>query len=228
MTDKGLDQKSLDATAVERILAAVGEKFVPAYLDKLTLAKDIATCFTVYCSAVQRRSDKPTKDRIRRLNSIQKAAKRFERQLAPDDIWGWKDRYSECEYLDDNVKNLIRKLDLEIADLQFELEWGPDWHEAICLNVSPKTLTDRWQARSPFEWIAGHYLPEAFSAHFGKKATFHRRKGVPESPAVRFIERALIELGITRKSGRPYSRESIARALTSVRGGRARRRRSTK
>jgi hypothetical protein len=90
MTDKGLDQKSLDATAVERILAAVGEKFVPAYLDKLTLAKDIATCFTVYCSAVQRRSDKPTKDRIRRLNSIQKAAKRFERQLAPDDIWGWK------------------------------------------------------------------------------------------------------------------------------------------
>jgi hypothetical protein len=39
MTNKGMDQKSLDPTAVERILAAVGEKLVPADLDKLKLAK---------------------------------------------------------------------------------------------------------------------------------------------------------------------------------------------
>jgi hypothetical protein len=175
----------------------------------------------VYSSAVLRRSDKPTKDRIHRLNSIQKAAKRFERQLAPDDIWDWKDRYSECEYLNDHVKNLIRLLDLEIADRQFELEWGPDWHEAIRLNVSAKTLKNRWRAMSPFEWIAGHYLPEVFRTHFLRKPTFHRRK-VPDGPAIRFIERALIEFGITN-SGRPYSRESIAKALSDVRTGRVRR-----
>ena len=221
MTDKGLDQEPLDSTAVERILAAVGEKFVPADLDKLKLSKDLEACFTVYCSAVQRRSDKPTKDRIRRLNSIQKAAKRFERQLAPDDIWDWKDRYSECEYLHDNVENLIRLLDLEIADQQFELEWGPDWREAIHLNLPPKTPTDRWRARSPFEWIAGHFLPEVFRTHFGRKPTFHRQK-VPDSPAIRFIEWSIIELGITN-SGRPYSRESIAKALTDARTGRVRR-----
>jgi hypothetical protein len=222
-----VNQKSLDPTAVERIVAAVGEKFVPADLDKLKLAEDLATCFTVYCSAVQRRSDKPIKDRIRRLNSIQKAAKRFERQLAPDDIWDWKDRYSECEYIDDHVKNLIHRLDLEIADLQFELEWGPDWHEAIRLNVSAKTLKDRWRAHSPSEWIAGHYLPEVFRTHFGTTVTFHRRKGVPDSPAIRFIGQALIELQIT-KSGRLYSRESIAKAISDVRTLRTRRRRSTK
>ena len=56
MTDKGLDQKSLDATAVERILAAVGEKFVPAYLDKLTLAKDIATA--LQCIALRSSADR--------------------------------------------------------------------------------------------------------------------------------------------------------------------------
>jgi hypothetical protein len=106
--------KSLDASAVERILAAVGERFVPADLDKLKLAEDLATCFTVYCSAVQRRSDKPIKDRIRRLNSIQKAAKRFEGQLMPDDIWDWSDRYSECELLQSGGRISDQGLDSEI------------------------------------------------------------------------------------------------------------------
>src|SRR5262249_39114521 len=149
--------------------------------------KDLASCFTVYSSAVQRRSDKPTKDRIHRLKSIQEAAKRLEKQLVPDDVWDWTDRYSECEYLQAEVQYLIRGLDSEIEDLTFELEWGPDWREAIRLNVSPRTLADGWKARSPFEWVAGHYLPEVFRTHFGTKATFHRGKGVPDSPAIRFI-----------------------------------------
>jgi hypothetical protein len=117
MSDKDLDPISIDATAVERILAAVGEKFIPPNLDKRKLARDIARCFTVYSSAVQRRSDKPTKDRIHRLKSIQKAAKLLEGQLMPDDIWDWSDRYSECEYLQDRVKDLIKMLDSEIEDL---------------------------------------------------------------------------------------------------------------
>src|SRR5262245_45779127 len=98
MTDKASDQNCLDAAAVERILAAVGAKFIPADFDKLKLGKDVASCFTVYSSAVQRRSDKPTKDRIHRLKSIQEAAKRLEEKLMPDDIWDWSDRYWECEY----------------------------------------------------------------------------------------------------------------------------------
>jgi len=218
MTGNALDQNCLDAAAVERILAAVGAKFVPADLDKQKLGKDLASCFTVYSSAVQRRSDKPTKDRIDQLQSIQKAANRLEEQLMPDDVWDWSDRYSECEYLQSEVQHLIKRLDSEIEDLTFELEWGPDWREAIRLNVSPRTLADRWKARSPFEWIAGHYLPEVFRTHFGTRATFHRRKGVPEGPAIRFIEQALTELRIT-KSGRPYSREYIAKTIGNVRAG---------
>ena len=215
---------SLDASAVERILAAVGEKFIPLDLDKQKLVTDLASCLATYSSAAQRRSDKQTKDRVRRLKSIQNAAKRLERQLVPDDIWDWSDRYSECEYLQNEVKYLINRLDLEINDLTFELEWGPDWHEAIRRNLAPRALADRWKARSPFEWVAGHFLPELFRTHFGKKPTVNRRKGVPDSPAIRFIERALIELEITNR-GRPYSRESIAKALTDVRTGRARNKR---
>jgi hypothetical protein len=212
----GMVENSVDAAAIERILAAVGAKFILANLDKLKLGKDLASCFTVYSSAVQRSSDKPTKDRIHRLKSIQEAAKRLEEQLVPDDVWDWSDRYRECEYLQSEVQHLIKELDSEIEDLTFELEWGPDWREAIRLGVSPRTLADRWKARSPFEWVAGHCLPEVFRTHFGTTATFHRRKGVPDSPAIRFIEQALTELGIT-KSGRPYSREYIAKAIGNVR-----------
>jgi hypothetical protein len=228
MTGKGLDQNSPDATAVERILAAVGEKFIPPDLDKLKLAEDLATCFTGYSSAVQRRSDKPTKDRIHRLKSIQKAAKRFEGQLMPDDVWDWSDSYSECELLQSEVEYLIKRLDSEIEDLTWELEWGPwqDFREAIRRNLSARALANRWKVRSPFEWVAGHFLPELFRTHFGKKPTFSRWKGVPDSPAIRFIERALIELEITNR-GRPHSRESIAKALTDVRTGRARNKRGS-
>jgi hypothetical protein len=183
----------------------------------------------VYSSAVQHSSDKPTKDRIHRLKSIQKAAKRFEGQLMPDDVWDWSNGYSECELLQSEVEFLIKRLDSEIEDLTWELEWGPwsDVREAIRQNLSPRALANRWKVRSPFEWVAGHYLPEVFMAHFGTAATFHRRKGVPNSPAIRFIGQALIELQIT-KSGRPYSRGSIAKAISDVRNLRTRRRRSTK
>jgi hypothetical protein len=121
------------------------------------------------------------------------------------------------------IGDLIDRIDREIGDLNFKLEWGPDWDEGIRRNVHPRDLADRWKARSPFEWLAGHYLPELFRVQFGIKPTFHRRAGdgIPDSPAIRFIEQALVELKIT-KSGRPYSRESIAKALTDVRTGRAR------
>src|SRR5262245_17264540 len=150
---------SLDASAVERILAAVGERSIPSNLDKQKLRTDLVSCLETYFSACQRKSDKPTKDRIHRLKSIQKAAKRLEGQLVPDDLWDWKDRYSECEYLQREVKDLIHRLDLEVADLTFELQFGPDWREEIRQNLSPKALADRWKARSPFEWVAGDHLP---------------------------------------------------------------------
>lgn len=192
------------------------------------LVTDLASCLATYSSAVQLRSDKQTKDRVRRLKSIQNAAKRLERQLVPDDIWDWSDRYSECERLQEEVKYLIERVDSEIEDLAFELEWGPNFLEAIRLRQSPRALADRWKARSAFEWMAGHYLPELFRTHFGRKPTFHRRNNVPDGPAIRFIERALVELGITNRK-RAYSRESIAKALTDARTGRARnKRRSTK
>jgi hypothetical protein len=221
MRKKGVDPNSIDVSVVERILAVVGEKFIPSDLDKQKLAIGLASCLTTYSSAVRRRSDKPTKDRIRRLNSIRKAAKRLELQLQPDDVWDWSDRYWECDYLQENVKDLIKRIDSDLGDLAFELEWGPDFDEAMRLRLDPRDFAGRWRAHSPFEWVAGHYLPNLFRTHFGIKPAFHRRNDVPDSPAIRFIEKALTELGITN-ARRPYSRESIAKALTDLRTGRAR------
>jgi hypothetical protein len=210
---------SLDA--VERILAAVGEEFIPPHLDQQKLALGLGGCKVTYSSAVRRRSDKQTKNRIRRLDSIRKAATRLVDQLLPDAVWRLSDR-SEWDLLLSEVKTLIKSLNSEIEDLTFELEWGPDWREEIRQHLPPRALADRWKARSPFEWVAGHYLPELFETHFGIKPTFHRRDKVPNSPVICFIEQALIELGIT-DSGRAYARESIAKALSDARSGRIRR-----
>jgi hypothetical protein len=116
----------LDAGAVARILAAVGEKYVPPDLDKHALVMGLASCLATYSAAVERRSDKPTKDRIRRLKDIQSAAKRLERQLVPDDVWDWSEAYWECEYLHPEVGYLIQRLGREIKDLGFKLKWGLD------------------------------------------------------------------------------------------------------
>ena len=212
--------------AVDRILAVIGDKLVPADLDKETFVTGLAECLATYYAAIERSSNKATKSRIRRLGSIRAAATRLKRQLLPDDIWDWSEEYWECEYLHTNIDDLISRLDYEIQDLDFILKWGPDWDEAIRLGVDARTLADRWKARSPFEWLAGHYLPKLFTEHFGIKPTFHRRgtDNLPDSPLIRFVEHVLLEFGIT-KSGRPYSRETIAKAVTDVRSGRARKRR---
>jgi hypothetical protein len=160
--------------SVDRILAVVGDRR-PADLDKEKLIAGLAGCLATYYAAVDRRSDKPTKDRMRRLRSIQAAAKRLEEQLVRDDIWDWSEAYWECEYMHQNIKDLLWWLDFEITDLEFRLKWGPDFDEAVRLRVDARTLANRWKARSPFEWLAGHYLPKLFSEHLGIKPTFHRR-----------------------------------------------------
>jgi hypothetical protein len=190
--------------SLDRILGAIADKRVPRNLDKEALILGLRACFATHHAAAKRRSNKATKARIRRLNSIGAAAKRLKTQLVPDEIWDWSEHFWECEYIDSQLENLIDRLGWELSDLYFELKWGPDWHEAIRLGLEARTYADRWKARSPFEWLAGHYLPVLFTKQFGIRPTFHRRAKdyVPEGPLIRFVEQVLVEFGVTR-SGRP-------------------------
>jgi hypothetical protein len=215
------DAHAFGLDAIDRILAAIGEKHIPPNLDKYKLKIGLTECLATYHAAVERNSDRPTKNKIRRLNSIRTAAARFRKQLASDEIWDLAQHY-EAEYIHHSVGILISSLDVEIDILTSRLEYGPDLDEAIRLKVEARKHADRWKARSPVEWLTGYYLPELFRKQFGIGPTFHRTAdNLPDSPMIRFIERALIELGITNR-GRPYSRETIAKAVTDVRTGRVR------
>ena len=151
------DPRAFDDEAINRILVAIDKKYIPANLDRDKLSDGLEQCLATYHAAVERNSDRPTKNRIRRLKSIRTAAARFKTQLAPDAIW---DLDQETEYIRDQVGYLIDRLDGKINDLNFDLRVGLDWEEAVHLKVPARTYTDRWRGRSPLEWLAGAYLPK--------------------------------------------------------------------
>jgi hypothetical protein len=78
--------------------------------------------------------------------------------------------------------------------------------------------------RSPLEYFVTNVLPGVFERHFERHRGRSRVSHGTEAggPYIRFAVATLKELGITN-NGKPYSPETIARALTDVRSGRNRR-----
>jgi hypothetical protein len=73
-----------------------------------------------------------------------------------------------------------------------------------------------WQGSAP-EWLDGKRLPEVFERHFGTKARLTRAAaGEVGGPYIRFATQTMVELGL------PCKPETIAKAVTAARTGRAR------
>src|ERR1700730_18642156 len=135
--------------AIERILAATGEKHIPPDLDTDRLTVGLDRCLATYDAAVAGKSDTPVTKKIPPPKSIRAAAVRFKQQLMSDEIWTSQDW--EAEYVSEEVGYMIQRLDWKINDLSHELEWGPDFDEAMRLNRSPREYADRWKSHSPLE-----------------------------------------------------------------------------
>ena len=227
MTESNSDSECpspLPLDAVERILAKVGERHTPSDLDKHRLANALGNCLLWHHHLIETFTDKSARARIRRLTSIIKAAKRLEKELSPDDIWN-PSQDCESHYLRSGINCFLGTLSSEIDDLQWNIEWGPDWREAIRAGRLPLiSWAEYWRSRSPFEWLAGYNLPSLFRKHFALPSKFHRRAAdnEPDAPVIRFIEQALMEFKVTKR-GKKYARDSIAKALADARSGRTRR-----
>jgi hypothetical protein len=216
--ERCVNPTDLDHAAVDRIVAAVASDHVP--IDRDGLLADIQTCLGTYYAALERASDRPLREKIRTLKKAAATARQLRDQLHS----GMIDAIL-IEPLDGECEEFVSRIESRISDLEFELTFGPDWQEAIRLDQDPIKYAQRWRSRSPFEWVAGHYLPQAFAKHFSTQPRFHRRAKdrVPEGAVIRFVEQALVELGVTKR-GKPYSREAIAKALTDCRAHRVRKR----
>lgn len=92
------------------------------------------------------------------------------------------------------------------------------------LESSPQNIASETKAHygvsdiSPLDWLVGTKLPTIYEKFFRESATAYR-----DGSYVDFVMRVLAEFEIANK-GRPYSRETVMKALTLARSGRSRRR----
>jgi hypothetical protein len=230
----------LSSDAVERILRAAGldnfrldvieDALVPANdeggppIPLFVIGDALRENILFYYGAAQRGRDKKNREDIRRLRVISKAARRLIDLVQPDKDLEWT-LSQELQFIIGQVDDLHSSVESEIDRLDSKIKWGDDG-ETIGFGES-RRLAETLRTRSPFEWLVGQYLPETFEKYFGEKPGLSRRPSdgkLLDGKYLRFAEQVLIEFGITKKNGRTYERESIAKAFSDVRGGRIRRR----
>jgi hypothetical protein len=213
----------LGSESVDHIFDAVGHLQHPPHLDsnpafhqirKELMFRHLKWCAIWYRDAVELSSTRFERDQISRLNNIRKAAKALDKLLS-DDMGRFKSR---AVPLSDGsvrvpVKHLIEATERELAHRsKLGSEPGPE-----------RAYRDEFRKCSAFEWFIGNHLPLVFRQIFCRAPGISRDSNQqPDGPFIRFAEKVLEELKITN-GGAPYSREAIARALTTARKGQSRR-----
>jgi hypothetical protein len=233
MTKLGVDPKPLDyidGGAVQRILDALGPKVSSSNVDKGKLAAELARRVGLYTARVIGGDRALAKDRERRMTNIRNAARQIISALN-NDVWSliseirnfkesrhraYPDKYPTNRYQEE-LRSTMERLAEDVG------HWfDPPKHPEFWRVPSPPASIWRDRPRSPFEELVER-LSHVFRKEFGRKPTFHRRASdnVPEGPVIRFVEHVLAEFKIANR-GQPYSRESIAKALSDARTHRAR------
>jgi hypothetical protein len=92
------------------------------------------------------------------------------------------------------------------------------WLKESPRSIVAKVLAHNAVSGSAFEWLVGRMLPPIFEWFFREEITLYK-----EGWYLRFASRVLKEFAITNH-GKPYSRQSILKALTDARRRRSRRR----
>jgi hypothetical protein len=198
--------QDITEAGVDRILAAVGRKFATNQVNKAALLRALTLCRLWHMRALFMGLDQPERKFIQKLEVIRKPTKRLVQLLTvlenqvllfallfPDD----------GKSLQANLSGLLEKIDRELA----KRPW----------KGAHRAYRESFKAFSPFDWLAGLYLPDVYELALG-----HRPSTAENGPSVRFVEAALAELKIS-KHGKPYSRASIARSIRSIRARRTRR-----
>jgi len=228
MTKIGVDPKPLDYIddgAVQRILEALSPKVSVSNVDREDLAAELAWHVAVYTGAVTHADRALRKDRERRMTVIRNATNQIIREWN-NDVWRMISRIRKLKESHHRIDpNEYWTRQEPLATLKRLTEDIGHWFDPHFLRV-PSPPDSTWGTRpshSPFEDLVGRFS-DVFRKEFGLEPTFHRRASdkVPDSPFIRFVEQSLAEFRITNRR-RPYSRESIAKALSDVRTARVRR-----
>jgi hypothetical protein len=187
--------KRLTAEAVERIISATRlDGFDDSRIDRERLAKDLELNRDLCGGGAVLKPAFAKRDKAN-LEGLAKSARKFD---------------SNGEYLPPEVKSALKALIVKTDWALQKLSHPADKYRNVFKN------------RSTFELLVGFGLSPIYHDHFQDDVGISRgtaRK--PEGPFIRFAEQALIELDF-KHNGKPYSRESIARALTLAKSSQVR------
>lgn len=206
----------MDTSGVERILALVGKENFPADLDKASLGRALDLCAQWHQEALRDTSDKAESERVDRLSAISKTARRLNQLIAEDDnhkLYVWDSiRGSLLRSGSDPNESVGRIVQAAEHTLRVQ-EQMADQRRAYQVNLR------KW---SPFEWLVGRWLAMAYMELGFKDVGSLKGLVSKGSPYLRFVSAVLKELDITR-DGKPYSPQSIIKAVKLPFTGKVRR-----
>jgi hypothetical protein len=171
-------------------------------------------------------SPKLAKEKLTRLQRIENAIAKLQNQLGQNDLVGVWARQNIGFAFSRSRSNRTKKRSDAISSFRrflADLELARTAAQALQMETRGPTLA---LSRSPVEWFVAVQLPYVFEKYLGLRVTYgHGTEGQGEAqgPYIEFAFQILQALGVTKK-GKPYQRNTIARALTSVRTGKIRRR----
>jgi hypothetical protein len=183
---------TVDEQALDRILAAVGKKFVPAELNGNALWSAIKEADETKNIVDRFRSGPRTRAIRKSMKSIAKAADALARAI--------KENEDSTQLIDQNVP-LVPKSIQQLIDFSAYLE-----QKLGKSNAYLRAKYDR--IPSATDWLGGVELPNVFEEFFDRKAGRSQSDDGPSGPTVRFIVAAMNEIG------RSPSPETIVRAMT--------------
>jgi hypothetical protein len=184
----------------DSILKAAGRDSSRDEIDKLAMSRGINLCHQWYCEAQFFSTNRGERDRKQYLEKVYKKAKALDVLLAKNNTWLPTGAPPSEVW---NYRAPIREL---LVNINRALKPSP-------ADGAVKAYHDSFKSRSPFEWLVAYYLPDVFGLlEIGPVDA--KEMLSQEGAYVRFARAVLAELKISI-DGRPYSHESITRALRS-------------
>jgi hypothetical protein len=234
---RGGGRCAMDEEALTRILDAVGSKFIPADLDRDGLRAEIQLAAWWWMQITGENKQLARLDRPRDIRQVAEDLKRLLEEDAQSGLglseypFTGSDPPTALNQLTNYVNRLLEPLDgrthfaLTASGAVRRVLPPASRHSAISVSSSDTAIgvarvsstEEEWTGPvmlkgSALDWAVSS-LMDTYTRYFRRKAAFSRTGGEVAGPFIRFAEAALRELKIFN-DGKPYSRETIARAVT--------------
>jgi len=213
MTGVNQGKERRPTIGVNQVKTIISETGIKTVQDFARLGRDLAWARTWYDTR-EALTDLP--DRQAKISQIEKTARKLSSLLEDDEAWAAKAISSALADINPKKATTVVRLIAAAAKNYNKLikqpAWGPEASKGISAELGMNTL-------SAFDWLVGVRLATVYERHFGQPAGRSRmNNGQVGGPYIRFVQATLRELKILNR-GKPYSRETIARSVSTARAG---------